>query len=433
MKDLLKRLVPAPLLKGYYALWPALGRVRYGAPSTKLKVIGVTGTNGKTTTTHLITHILEEAGYTVASLSSLRFKVGKREWANKTKMTMPGRLTVHALLHDAVKAGCQYAVLEITSEGIKQQRHRAITFDAAVFTNLAPEHVESHGSFERYRAAKEELFKRARSVAVINVDDENAPHFARATGARVLGYHAEGKKAQFTPDQLVTATDVSLGKEQSAFTVKLPGAEKPTRVIMPLVGMFNIYNALAAITLTHAYGVPVARAAMALKHLKQIAGRMEVIVREPFSAIVDLAHTPDALEQVYELVRNEYRIGEEGRKLICALGSAGGSRDHWKRPSMGRVAGRFCDEVILTTEDTHGEKAGDIIDAIAEGVGEQAKVRKIENRRAAIREALKAAHPGDVVLITGKGAEPYHSDERGAKIPWDDRAVVREELEKLHP
>ena len=188
MKELIKKFIPDFILSWYHWKLAFLAAVLYGFPSRKLKVIGVTGTNGKSTVVELTTKILEEAGYKVASLSSIRFKIGEKEWQNTLKMTMPGRFKIQKFLRQAVNAGCQYAVLEVTSEGIKQYRHKFINFEAAVFTNLSPEHIEAHGSFENYREAKGKLFKATKKIHIINMDDENAEYFLQFPAAKKLDF-----------------------------------------------------------------------------------------------------------------------------------------------------------------------------------------------------------------------------------------------------
>jgi len=179
VKNLIKKFIPAFLLDFYHFFLPMFGAFLYRFPSKKLIVIGVTGTNGKSTVVNLATKVLEEANYKVASLSSIKFKIGEKEWPNTLKMTMPGRLKLQKFLREAVNAGCQYAVIEVTSEGIKQHRQRFIDFDIAVFTNLTPEHIESHGSFERYREAKGKLFQACKNIHIINLDDENSDYFLK--------------------------------------------------------------------------------------------------------------------------------------------------------------------------------------------------------------------------------------------------------------
>jgi len=398
MKDLIKKFIPDFLLSCYHFLLAFLGAVVYRFPSKKIKVIGITGTNGKTTTTEMISRILEEAGYKVASLSSIKFKIGEKEWPNTLKMTMPGRFKIQKFLRQAVNAGCHYAVLEVTSEGIKQHRQRFIDFWGAVFTNLTPEHIEAHGSFENYRAAKGKLFKATKGIHIINIDDENAEYF--------LEFPAE-KKYTYGLNQ----GDIS---------------NKDIQLQLSLIGNFNIYNALSAICLGLSQGINLEISKRALEKIKGIPGRMEEVISQPFEVFVDYAFTPNALEKVYQTFKKH---GSDPCKLICVLGACGGGRDKWKRPVLGEIAAKYCDEVVATNEDPYDENPMEIIEQVANGCKEKAK--KILDRREAIREALKLAKQNDVVIITGKGCEPWICVAKGKKIPWDDREVVREEFNNL--
>lgn len=385
MKELIKKFIPPFLLDWYHLLLPFLGAILYRFPTRKLKVIGVTGTNGKSTVVTLTAKILEEAGFKVASLSSIKFKIGEREWGNFLKMTMPGRFKLQKFLRQAVDSGCKFAVLEVTSEGIKQHRHRFIDFDAAVFTNLTPEHIESHGSFEKYRQAKGKLFQMTKKVHIINLDDKNAEYFLQFPAQKIYTY----------------------GWERGDINTK------NTPLKLRLIGDFNIYNALAAICAGLSQGVDLETCKRAVEKVEDIPGRMEVVIKEPFKVIIDYAHTPDALEKVYQAI--------SGRK-ICVLGAAGGGRDKWKRPELGKIAAQYCDEVILTNEDPYDEPPEKILEDIAKGAP---TAQRILDRQEATRKALSLAKPGDTVIITGKGCEPWMCVEGGKKIPWDDREVVR--------
>jgi len=394
MKRLIKKIVPEFLLSWYHWGLAFLGAVLYRFPSRKLKVIGVTGTNGKTTVVSLITEILEGAGFRVASLSGIKFKINEKEWPNKLKMTMPGRFKIQKFFRQAVNAKCQYAVLEVTSEGIKQHRHRFINFDTAVFTNLSLEHIEAHKGFENYRAAKAKLFRAAKNIHIINIDDKNADYF--------LQFPAKKK----------TTYGLNRGDVNT----------QSTRFNLKLIGNFNIYNALAAISVGLAYGVDSEICKRAVERLEGVPGRMELVVKEPFKVFVDYAFTPNALEKVYQALK------PQGSKMLCVLGACGGGRDKWKRPVLGKIAGQYCDEVIVTNEDPYDENPGLIIDQVAAGVG--GKVQKIPDRREAIKKSLELAEQGDTVVITGKGCEPWIIEAGGKKTPWDDRQVVKEEYEK---
>jgi UDP-N-acetylmuramoyl-L-alanyl-D-glutamate--2,6-diaminopimelate ligase len=399
MKDFLKKILPNFILSFYHFILPFLGALIYGFPSKKLILIGVTGTNGKTTTTEMIREIFEKAGKKIALLNSVRFKIGDKEEINKLRMTMPGRFFIQRFLKRAVKEGCEFAILEVTSEGIKQHRHRFLDFKIAVFTNLAPEHIEAHGSFEKYKEAKGKFFQATKEIHIINVEDENSDYFLKFPAKRKITYGL--KKG-----------DMNL--ENTKIKLKIPGE-------------FNLYNALAAISVTISQGIDKDFAIKVLEDFKGVPGRMEEVISKPFKVIVDYAFTPNAIEKVYQTLRNtQYEI--PNTRLICVLGACGGGRDKWKRPVLGELAAKHCDEVIVTNEDPYDEDPWQIIEQVASGT--KGKARKILDRREAIREALKLAKEGDVVVITGKGCEPSIVI-KGKKIPWDDRKVVREEFKNL--
>ena len=379
--------------------------------------MGVTGTKGKTTVVELLHEILKEGGAKVASLSSLRFRIGDKIQINDRKMTMPGRFFVQKFLHEAAEAGCKYAILEVTSEGIKQFRHRFIRFQTAVMTNVSSEHIESHGSFEKYLRAKLDLFWRLpkRGLAIINRDDPLYQRFSAATPAHKIFY---GKEGVAISTKLLAVRHVKINEGGIDFEIN-------NQVIFsPLLGEFNFYNVLAAVTAGLSQHVAYEKIAAAVSGVSVIPGRVEFVQKEPFDVVVDYAHTPDSLKKVYTFLK------ESNPALICVLGAAGGGRDKWKRPELGRIAAEFCDEIILTNEDSYDEDPASIVEEVSRGVGGK-KCKKILDRRMAIREALKLARGGDAVVITGKGAEPLMAGPLGAKIPWDDREVIREELAKI--
>lgn len=426
MKSFLKKIIPDFLLSWYHFIWAFLGAIVYCFPAKKLKMIGVTGTNGKSTVVFLISRILEEAGYQVAALSSIQFKIKDKVWPNTLKMTMPGRLKLQKFLGQAVKAGCQYAVLEVTSEGIKQHRHQFIGFDSAVFTNLTPEHLESHGSFENYKKAKGKLFQALKrgGKTIVNLDDENSEYF--------LSFPAKEKYAYAISDGITTSPsaprhDISV-LSASSFASTRNGISfrvRNTQFSLNLLGRFNGHNALAAVSVGLAENIPVDKISSALRKVKGIPGRLEMVIQEPFTVIVDYAHTPDALEKVYQTIREVF----SGR-MIGLLGAAGGGRDKWKRPALGKIAEKYLDEIIITNEDPYDENPQTIIDEIAQGL-KQKKPEKIIDRHQAIGRALELAQPNDVVIITGKGCEPWLCLAHGEKIPWDDREIVRGESQGL--
>jgi len=385
IKETARKFMPKGLLRAYHYCWVLAGAVIFGfaGRDKSMKIIGVTGTSGKSTTCDMVAKILDKSGHKVASISSIRFKLGEKEWENKYKMTMPGRFVIQKFLKQAKDAGCEYVVLEVTSEGIRQFRHKFINFDCAVFTNLSPEHIESHGGFENYRNAKLELFRATKNIHVINDDDENAKYFL----------------------------DV-FAKQKIVFSVK--DAEK-MGLKLNLPGDFNVLNALAAISVAKAYGVSLEVCKKALEKVKGISGRMEIVAQSPVKVVVDYAHTPAQLEAVYKTFKDE--------KIICVLGSCGGGRDKWKRPVLGEIAKKYCKEIIITNEDPYDENPMEIINQIAGTAGSQAQ--KVLDRKEAITKAIKMAESGDVVIITGKGSEPWMCLANGKKIPWDDRQIAR--------
>jgi len=404
----MRKFAPQFLLSWYHFGWAVLGAVLYGFPARNMRVIGVTGTNGKSTTVEMISRILREAGFKTASLSSIRFQINEKEWRNKLKMTMPGRFVIQRFLRQAVDAGCTHAVIEVTSEGILQHRHRFLNFHTAVFTNLSPEHIERHGSFEKYREAKGELFKVAKKVHVINADDPNAQYFLQFPAKTVITY------------SLADAKDMDLH--------------------LKLLGTFNISNALAATAVAKNLGISSDISKRALERIEGVPGRMELVVKEPFRVVVDYAFTPAALEKVYQTFRENSKFEIRNSKLICVLGAAGGGRDKWKRPVLGKLAATYCDRIIVTNEDPYDEDPMAIIEQVAKGAEQirinqqnphESAVLKILDRREAIAKALFFAKPGDTVVITGKGCEDSIAVKGGKKIPWDDREVVREEFRQL--
>lgn len=421
MKNLIKKTTPGFLINWYHLSLAFFGAFFYGFPSKELTIIGVTGTSGKSTVVDLATRILEEASYKTASISSIRFKIGDREWENTLKMTMPGRLKLQKFLREAVKTGCKYAVLEVTSEGIKQYRHKFTKFDTAVFNNLSPEHIESHGGFENYRTCKGKLFQATKNIHIINLDDDSAEYFLQFPAARKFGFTTPKNGGPTSAE--VKARNIKVFPSGVEFSIGNTGFN------LNLSGEFNVYNALAAISVGLSQGISLETCKRALEKAKGIPGRMEIVIKEPFKVIVDYAITPVALEKVYQTITRQL-IGSPTNKLICVLGACGGGRDKWKRPVFGEIAAKYCKEIIITNEDPYDEDPMEIINQVAEGA--EGRAKKISDRREAIREAIKNVQPNDVVIITGKGCEPWMCVAGGKKVPWDDRRIAREEFARLN-
>ena len=419
MKKQLKKITPNFLLSLYHYLLALMGAFFYRFPSKKMVIVGVTGTSGKTTVVDMIGNILEEAGYKTAVLSSIKFKIGRKEEENKLKVTMPGRMVIQKFLRKAKKEGIQYAVLEVTSEGIKQHRQAFIDFDVAILTNLSPEHIESHGGFEKYKAAKGKFFKRVNNIHIINLDDKNASYFLQFKSKRKFCYGMGLNKIDNEKGiKLIQPKNLEVSPQGIKFQIK------GVPFNLNFLGKFNAYNALAAISFAISQDISLLVSKKALEKMKGMPGRMEIIAKEP-TIIVDYAHTPVALENVYQTVKG---LMLPSSKIICVLGSCGGGRDKWKRPVLGSIAADYCDEVIITNEDPYDEDPMAIIEDVAKGT--KGKGRKILDRRLAINKAIKLAKKSDIVIITGKGSEPLMCLKNGKKIAWDDRQVAIEELSK---
>lgn len=411
MKKFIKSLIPPKVLGLYHYTLAMTGAVLYSFPSKKLFVIGVTGTKGKSSTSEIISHILAGAGLTVATASTIRFAIGEISEPNLFKMTMPGRFFLQQFLRKAVTKGATHAVIEMTSEGAKQFRHKGIELDALVFTNLAPEHLESHGSLEAYAAAKlslarhlEDSTKRPRYM-VANAEDKYGREFLKTKVEHVLPFALTDAEPYNTDDKSVRF----VWKQGELFTVPLPG-------------LFNLKNVLAALALTDAMGLPLKAIHHSLEHMGTIPGRAERVGRsQPYTVVVDYAHTPDSLRALFETYKS--------RRIIAVMGSTGGGRDQWKRVEMGKIADQYCDVVILSNEDPYDEDPQKIVDDIAKGFAKKPHI--ILDRRNAIREAMREAKDGDVVLITGKGTDPYIMGSKGEKQEWSDKKVAEEELKKL--
>lgn len=409
----------------------------YGRPARHLAVIGVTGTDGKTTTVNLIAHLLAHAGRRVGVSSSAVFQVGDHRWSNDSHLTMPGRFALQKLLRQIVNAGCQYAVIEVSSEGLRQYRHLGIDFDVAVLTNITPEHIEAHGSFEKYQRTKEQLFAKIikggdkhigdrviPKVTVVNLDDPSAPRFLEFWAEEHYGVTLG--QSQLVPDaigeklQVLKADNIRFEASASSFWVN--GQE----FVLPMPGQFNVANALEAMAVGRALGLSWPELANGLASFPGVAGRMEEVPsHHPWRVVVDYALTPNALRQLYSSLRQS-----GAKRIIAVFGAAGGGRDKWKRPELGKIADECCQQIILTTDDPYDEDPQKIAEEIQRGIVTQREVHIILDRRQAIIRAMQLAQPGDVIAITGMGSESSMMV-KGKRVPWSDASVVREELQRL--
>lgn len=422
LKRLLRAMLPESAINFYHAVLSRVAAFVYGYPSEKMLVIGVTGTNGKSTTTSFIGQILEHAGHKVGWTSTATFKVAGKEWLNDKKMTMLGRFQLQKLLKEMVDAGCEYAIVETSSLGVTQSRHVGINYDIAVFTKLSPEHIEAHGGFENYKQAKLELFRhlirqprkiiggqQIEKVSVVNGRDPYACEFLAIKTDRKIAYEAD-------PDLELTATGSSFTALGVDMELHVPGA-------------FNVENALAAASVAMVLDVPISVIQDAVAHLHAVPGRLERIDEgQPFTVIVDYAPEPASMEKLYEVTES---IPHE--RIIHVFGSAGGGRDTSRRPILGRLAGTLADICIITNEDPYDEDPKKIIEQVANGAREVGKVDQqnlflVEDRGQAIRQAINSAKPNDLVLITGKACEQAICVAGGKMIPWDDRLEVKKAL-----
>jgi len=437
MKNLLKKLIPVSLLLFYHRSLAVLAARFYNYPSEKLIVVGVTGTKGKSTTVNLIAKILEEAGFKVGLTSTVNFKISQKEWLNDKKMTMLGRFQLQKFLSRLVHNNCQYAIIETSSEGIKQGRHLGINYDAAVFTNLTPEHIEAHGSFENYKKTKGQLFehlimsrrkflnnRKIDKISVINLDDQQSDYFLQFKADKIFGFGLERKEASVF--KFIKAENINISEAKTTFSIN------QTEFNLKLPGIFNVYNALAASALCLSLEVDIEIIKKALEKVAVVPGRMEFIEEgQNFKVLIDHAPEPNSMKQLYRFLKifNKNRI-------IHVLGSAGGGRDKTRRPILGRLAAENSDLVIVTNEDPYDEDPEQIIEAVAEGAVLGGKILnqnlfKILDRKEAIKLALERAEKNDLVLITGKGAEQAMVVKNNKMIKWDDRKVAREILKQI--
>jgi UDP-N-acetylmuramoyl-L-alanyl-D-glutamate--2,6-diaminopimelate ligase len=399
-------------------------------PARKLRVVGVTGTDGKTTTVELIRSILATAGHKTGMISTVEALIGDQHYDTGLHVTTPDALEVQGYLAQMVAAGTEYAVLEATSHGLAQHRVTACDFDVAVVTNITHEHLDYHKTYEEYREAKARLFRDLASsfrkpdtpkTAVLNADDASVEYLRQIPADRHLTYGLE-RPAD------ITAREIAYTPEATTLAAVTPDGEFYVRTVLP--GPFNVYNILAAIAVGVSQAVPFEAMQEGIQRVRGVPGRMERIdLGQDFVAIVDFAHTPNALQRALETVR-----GMTAGRVIVVFGCAG-LRDAAKRPMMGEIAGRLADRVVITAEDPRTEDLDAIMAQIAAGC-ERAGRRegvdywRIADRGEAIEFAVKMARAGDLVIVTGKGHEQSMCFGT-TEYPWDDREAVRKALQKI--
>ena len=482
----IKNIIPQKIKNIYHLGQAILANFIYGFPSRHIKIIGVTGTNGKTTTVQMIGKILEEAGFKVAINSTINFQIGARKWVNKTKFTTLSSLAVQKFICEAVKERCDYLVLETSSHSLDQFRVWGISYAVAVITNVTREHLDYHQTMEAYRRAKSRLFKNLKSnfqfsifnfqsifndknleknkkVSIVNLDMENPEDFLNFTADEKYGYTTKNQNANLKNKndneklKIVAAENIEQGINYSSYQLQTINYK------LSLPGKFNIENALAATCVGLSQNIDSETIKSALEKIKGIPGRMEYVPNNKgLDIIIDYAVTPDSLEKLYTLIKN---INTQSKKVIAVFGACG-ERDRGKRPIMGRIVAKYADYAIITNEDPYGENEVAIINQVFSGIvgievdsefpnfqfsnplamSSLAKPDNLKNpktkfiegincfrildRREAIGKALALAQAGDFVIVTGKGAEEIMAIGK-ERIPWKEKEVIKEELAKL--
>jgi len=509
----LKSIIPQSIKNIYHLFQAILANFWYGFPSRRInphtnfilaslinilhshkigvgvKIIGVTGTNGKTTTVQMIAKILEEAGKKIAVASTINFKLNGEEWVNKTKFTTLSSFQVQKFIKKSAESGSEYLVLEISSHSLDQYRVWGIKYHVAVITNVTREHLDYHETMESYRKAKLKLFKKAKT-AVINLDMENPEEYIEYKTDNIYLYscrperveRVEGSQDSSTSlgmTKIIIAENIKLGIDKSEYEISAQGGPasgwQNTNFTLNLPGIFNIENALAATCVGLSENIGLETIKTALEKIKVIPGRMDRVENNRgLNIIIDYAVTPDSLAKLYELIKNirdnSPKTGN-GSRIVAVFGACG-ERDRGKRPIMGEIVSKYADYIIITNEDPYREDPQRIIDEIFKGVIEKNKNNETEpdkssnfqfpisnfqtnhndqiyndgkipnykvegtncwrilDRREAIKKALQIAKSGDFIIVTGKGAEETMAVGR-ERIPWNDRKVIEEELQKL--
>ncbi len=437
MKKTLSNLLPQSTKNKFHKISSSLSASKYGKPSEKIKVIGVTGTKGKTTVCSMIAVMLDSAGIKNAMETTINTKIGDETTPHKTKdkwVTTPPPSHLQKFLKDAVDAKCEYAVLEVTSQGIDQHRVANIKFDTLVYTNLSQEHLEYHKTMKEYFNAKKKVFvDNPKAKFIINQDDKEWQKIYELPALQKLTYST--KKIVVNG---VVARKIIPTADSISFTAAHQKGQTTINLNMP--GVFNVSNALATFSVGLALGLNTEKIKAGLESIIGITGRMESIKVSPkqnFTVIVDYAHNADSLKNVYETITDS--IKKSGGRMIAVLGATG-KRDNTKRPIMGALVGGFADLAIFTNEDPYDEDPNAIMEEVAAGIFKGAKKKgqwrlhrnywKVLDRAQAIKKAIKEAKKNDVVIITGKGAEEVMAVGIDEFVPFSDRKIVRSELEK---
>lgn len=415
--------VPVVYVKDSLKVMGLLSNVLYGKPSDRLFMVGITGTNGKTTTSYLINHIFEETNLKTGLIGTIHHKIGKK--IIPTKNTTPVSVTLQGLLKEMVDESCDACIMEVSSHALALERVIGCDFDLAVFTNLSHEHLDLHKTMENYARTKELLFTQLGhnvkngklKTAVLNIDDGHSKEYRLHTPAEVITYGIYDKEADFYAD------NISFDDWKMRFDLHFLGDKY--EIETNLVGLFNVYNVLAAISAAYAKGIEITESAKALKSFTGVSGRMEMVQSDKnYKIIIDFAHTPDGLENVLETLN---KVGH--RKIITLIGHSGGNRDSSMRPDLGRIALENSDEVVFTADNPRNESVEHIVEGLVSDCN-KTNYTVIEDRKEAIEYAFGIADENDIVLLAGKGAEPYQVI--GSEyLPYSEIETVKEILNRI--
>jgi len=408
--------IPYILVKDARKALAEISAVWFGDPAKKLKIIGVTGTNGKTSVTWLIKHMIEKCSDEKAGLIGTNGNfIGDRELP--TKHTTPESYEIQNLLDKMVLEGCKYVIMEVSSHALYLSRVYGIKFEIGIFTNLTPDHLDFHETIDNYADAKSLLFKSS-NISVINIDDEHAEKMMKNAVGSIVTYSITDNSADFF------GSDIMLHPDRIEFNV--PALGKNNKTELPIPAMFSVYNALASIAAAAELKIDPIKISQSLHSYEGVKGRAEVITTgHDYTVLIDYAHTPDALQNIITSVRG-YAKGK-----VVTLFGCGGDRDKLKRPMMGKIAAELSDHIVITTDNPRTEAPGEIINDILAGIDKsRSSYEVIENRYEAILHAMKLLKPDDVLILAGKGHETYQ-DFGNEKIHFDDREAVADYLKQL--
>lgn len=427
MKNILRSIVPNFIMNAYHYVCAFFANYKYGFPAKKMFIVGVTGTKGKTSTSNYIWSVLDAGGFKTGMMTTANFRIGKQEEINKLHMSMPSAFIIQRKLREMLDAGIEVAVIEMTSEGMRQYRNAGIPVDVAVFTNLTPEHIASHGSFDAYKKAKSILFKsiskserifnniKIPRTIIANADNEHYEYY--------LNFPADKKYTFGLSNGNIVAKNVTSNERTTAFDID---GEK---YILGIPGKFNVYNALPAIIVGRIFSVLEDKIKKGILDLNLIPGRMEIVEEnQPFTVIIDFAHEAASMNALLDSV---LAIKKQEGRIILLSGATGGGRE---RKPMTEVGAKLSDILVLTTEDAYDDDPEKLVASLVPTATLCGKVIdstlfEIPDRKQAIEKALSLAKPNDIVLITGKGGEQVMVTKNGA-IPWDERTIVRKLTKK---